>query len=117
MNQQQHFQPQEFILKGLDERTPMQIKRRLPPYMNRTEGQSARFEIEVSGSPEPIVEWYKDGNLVRDSPDTRIKSSFGVHTLIIPEVFPEDTGIYKAIVKNPSGSMESKCELIIEGSF
>ena len=31
------------------------------------ENSAARFECKVSGNPEPEVEWYKDGKLLKES--------------------------------------------------
>lgn len=94
-----------------------QFVRKLAPVIKRAERQSARFEFEVSGSPEPQVSWFKDGMHVRNTPDTRLTSNLGVHTLIIPEVFKEDSGLYKALVTSPFGTLESFSQLIVEGLY
>lgn len=91
------------------------INKKLPPIVKKREGQAVKLEVEVCGVPEPQVAWYKDGILVRNSPDTRLTSNFGLHTLIIPEAFNEDSGIYKAVVTSPLGALESFCQLIVEG--
>ena len=85
------------------------------PQMKRFEGQVARFEIRVSGNPEPEITWYKDNLHVNNTPDTRITSNGGLHTLVIPEIFPEDSGLYKVVAKNPLGTVESTTQLIVEG--
>jgi Immunoglobulin I-set domain len=92
------------------------ITRRLAPEMRKHEGQVARFEVHVAGSPEPDVYWYKDTILLKNTPDTRLTSESGVHTLVIPEIFPEDSGLYKCVTRNQIGSDESVCRLIIEGA-
>lgn len=95
-----------------------ELLKKLPPVLRKPEGQQVRFEIEVDGSlpPQSIqVSWFKDGMHVRNSPDTRLASNFGLHTLIIPEVFYEDSGLYKVLVQTPLGNLESFCQLVVEG--
>jgi hypothetical protein len=94
-----------------------QFLRKLAPVIKRAEGQHVKLELEVSGVPEPKVSWFKENMHVRNSPDSRITSKFGVHTLVIPEVFAQDSGIYKALVTSPLGILESYCHLIVEGFF
>ena len=97
----------------------LELVRRLPPVLRKKEGQIVKLEFELSGEP-PQVSWYKNGILVRNSPDTRILSNcFGLQSLIIPEVFSEDSGLYRAVVELPggAGSFESYCQLIIEGVY
>jgi hypothetical protein len=93
------------------------FNKKLLPELRKYEGQSARFEINVSGSPEPQVSWYKDTIHIKNSPDTRITSNLGTHTLVIPEIFFEDCGVYKAVASNTQGTVESTCRLIVEGAF
>lgn len=93
-----------------------QLLKRLPPVLKKNEGDSARLEIEISVTePQPQVTWFKDDLHVHNKPDTRITSNFGLHTLIIPEVFCEDSGLYKVLVSSPLGTVESVCQLIVEG--
>ncbi len=92
-----------------------QFLRKLAPVIKRNERQQARLELEVSGTPEPQVHWFKDGMPIKNTPDTRLSSNFGLHTLVIPEVFKEDSGVYRALVTSPLGTLESFCHLIIEG--
>jgi hypothetical protein len=91
------------------------ITRRLAPEMRMFEGQVARFEISVVGNLESEVVWYKDGTLLRNTPDTRLAYQNGVYSLVIPEIFPEDSGLYKVAIKNPLGYDESICRLIVQG--
>jgi hypothetical protein len=104
----------ESIADSTNTNAPKLLKR-LPPVMKKQEGQQAKLEIEISGYPEPQVIWLKDNLHVHNKPDTRITSNFGLHTLIIPEAFREDSGLYKVLVKSPLGTLESFCQLIVEG--
>lgn len=97
----------------------LQLVRRLPPALRKEEGEMVKLEFEVSGDlSEPVqVKWYKNGMSIRNTPDTRIISNrYGVYCLIIPEVFGEDSGLYKAVVEGGrAGNVESYCQLIVEG--
>ena len=42
-------------------------------------------------------------------------SEGNVHTLIIGEVYPEDSGLYACEVYNDMGDDECSCELIVNG--
>lgn len=37
------------------------------------EGEQVRFEVEVRGEPTPTLTWYRDGEVIRDSPDFQVK--------------------------------------------
>ena len=100
-----------------DQDSKPQFIRKLPPLVKRDEHHSVRLELEVTGSPLPEATWFKDGVHVNNTPDTRITSNQGVYTLFIPDVYPEDSGLYKVLIKNPLGSLESSCQLVVEGSF
>ncbi len=39
------------------------------------EGEQVRFEVEVRGDPPPIISWYRDGEIIRDSPDFQVNIS------------------------------------------
>lgn len=96
-------------------RNEPQLLRSMPNYLAFSERQPAHLEIEVSGTPNPVVTWYKDGLLVRNSPEAQISSNSGLHVLYIPEMYYEDSGIYKAVIASPLGILESICEINVEG--
>jgi hypothetical protein len=37
------------------------------------EGEQVRFEVEVRGDPPPTISWFRDGEIIRDSPDFQVK--------------------------------------------
>ena len=37
------------------------------------EGEQVRFEVEVRGDPPPSLTWYRDGEIIRDSPDFQVR--------------------------------------------
>lgn len=110
-----YYQQPNNDLKFQSQLTPPRITRKLPAELRKQEGQVAKFEFNVTGNPEPEVYWYKDNMLLKNTPDTRLTSESGLNTLVIPEIFPEDCGMYKVVVRNPLGVEESICRLIVEG--
>jgi len=111
-----HSQSMEMIYNEIDPSRPEpQLLRSLPNYLRFTEGQPARLEIEVSGTPAPIVNWFKNNSLIPRAGDIEITTNENVHTLSIPEIYVEDSGVYKAVIASPLGVLESLCEIKVEG--
>ena len=42
--------------------------------LNTYEGEQVRFEVEVRGDPPPTISWFRDGEVIRDSPDFQVSS-------------------------------------------
>ncbi|CAH1803275.1 unnamed protein product, partial [Owenia fusiformis] len=83
------------------------------------EGEAARFDCTVEGTPEPSVTFYflgapvdADGDIyqVEQGPD-------GTHSLILPECFPEDAGEYTVKAVNSVGFQEVSAMLTVEEYF
>ena len=73
-----------------------------------TSGQLVRFDARINGSKPLDVYWLKNGK--RITPDIRYKilEEDGIHTLLIIEVVPEDSGKYECVAMNSAG--EARCE-------
>ncbi|KPP69107.1 myopalladin-like, partial [Scleropages formosus] len=71
------------------------------------EGQLVVLECRVKGVPSPRVEWYREGTMIEDSPDFRILQKKEICTLVIAEVFPEDSGTFTCTAKNKYGTVSS----------
>ncbi|XP_048864175.1 myopalladin isoform X2 [Brienomyrus brachyistius] len=88
-----------------------------------SEGQLVVLECRVKGIPSPQVEWCREGTTVDDSPDFRIlqkkprfmAESEEICTLVIAEVFPEDSGTFTCTAKNKYGSVSSVAYLQVKG--
>lgn len=57
----------------------------------------------VSGNPKPEVSWYKDGNIIKESPKYRMKRDGDSVCLYVQDCTPEDSGIYRCIASNKEG--------------
>lgn len=78
------------------------------------EGQSVKLTVRVEGHPEPVVHWYRDGCVIEHSPDYQISQMDKEFSLLIAEVFPEDSGIFKCVATNAEGSSSSEARLEVE---
>ncbi|KAA0718402.1 Myopalladin 145 kDa sarcomeric protein [Triplophysa tibetana] len=87
------------------------------------EGQLVVLECRVKGVPSPKVHWYREGSLIDDSPDFRIlqkkprsmAESEEMCTLVIAEVFPEDSGTFTCTASNKYGTVSSIAALRVKG--
>uniref|UniRef100_A0A3B4A252 Ig-like domain-containing protein n=1 Tax=Periophthalmus magnuspinnatus TaxID=409849 RepID=A0A3B4A252_9GOBI len=87
--------------------------------LDASEGQLVVLECRVKGTPSPRVEWYQDSKLIQDSPEFRIlqkSKQSDICTLVIAEVFPEDSGTFKCTASNNYGSVSSTAELKIKAT-
>lgn len=89
-----------------------------------SEGQLVVLECRVKGVPSPRVDWYQEGKLIEDSPDFRIlqkkprspAESEEICTLVIAEVFPEDSGMFTCTASNKYGTVSSSAALRVKGN-
>ncbi|KAM3863002.1 myopalladin [Diretmus argenteus] len=88
------------------------------------EGQLVVLECRVKGVPSPKVEWYREGTIIDDSPDFRILQKKPrspaeleeICTLVIAEVFPEDSGMFTCTASNKYGTVSSIAALRVKGN-
>ncbi|XP_033111507.1 muscle M-line assembly protein unc-89-like [Anneissia japonica] len=79
-----------------------------------TEGDEVRFDCQVEGQPIPDVTWYKRDEIIEDDSDFKIIVNEDRHSLLIKEVFSDDSGLYKVVASNTAGQATSQAELIVE---
>ncbi|XP_031816253.1 titin isoform X4 [Sarcophilus harrisii] len=77
------------------------------------EGETARFRCRVTGYPQPKVNWYLNGQLIRKSKRFRVRYD-GIYYLDIVDCKSYDTGEVKVTAENPEGVTEHKVKLEIE---
>lgn len=79
-------------------------------------GDIVRFDVTVTGDPEPELSWFQDGELIREDARHIITySKNGVCSLIIKSVTEDDEGEYSCEVSNSFGQTSCSAELIICG--
>lgn len=79
------------------------------------EGSNARFTCTVNGDPEPIMEWYFEGELFVPDKRRELKVRNGIATLVIGDACAEDIGDYKVVAKNELGEISHTATLMIDG--
>ncbi|XP_039185115.1 titin-like isoform X6 [Crotalus tigris] len=77
------------------------------------EGEIARFRCRVTGYPQPKVNWYLNGQLVRKSKRFRLRYD-GIYYLDIVDCKTYDTGEVKISAENPEGSVEHSVKIEIQ---
>ncbi|XP_014847794.1 PREDICTED: myopalladin isoform X3 [Poecilia mexicana] len=92
--------------------------------LSASEGQLVVLECRVKGVPSPRVDWFRDGQLIQDSPDFRIlqkkprspAEAEEICTLVIAEVFPEDSGMFTCTANNNYGTVSSSAALRVKAN-
>ena len=98
---------QEKVSKG----PPRRLKTRVTVVVSF--GSDVRLVCPVTGEPQPMVEWSKDGEVV-DYTWTRINTN--KNYLKLRAAQPGDTGVWNCRGVNGFGSVNVRIELIVAGS-
>ncbi|KAL8623451.1 hypothetical protein ACOMHN_061964 [Nucella lapillus] len=77
------------------------------------EGNTARFDCIVGGSPLPSVRWLKDGAAVRESDQVQVSSEGDASSLTLLSVVSGQAGQYTALAANLNGSILSAADLVV----
>lgn len=78
------------------------------------DGSLVRFECRIHGNPIPSITWFHESTVITPSPDfLQFFDEDNLCSLVIKEIFPEDTGRYTVVAKNPLGTATSSAELIV----
>ena len=88
---------------------PPVIGQSLSPTTFLSEGEPIKLVAQISGSPLPEFKWYKDNEEV--IPDDRVIVEVltdGTVSLDILEALPEDSGNYKLVAVNPTGTVTTQ---------
>uniref|UniRef100_A0A915PRJ2 Ig-like domain-containing protein n=1 Tax=Setaria digitata TaxID=48799 RepID=A0A915PRJ2_9BILA len=72
---------------------------------------SSQFQCTVTGIPEPVASWFKDGKPLPNDARYKIVDQKDERTLMISDTLPHDAGIYECVVKNSSGEARCKARL------
>jgi len=74
--------------------------------------KEAHLTCRVQGNPEPIVSWYKDSNLLRESDTVRFRTEQSRHTLILSSIHTGfDFGNYSCVAENSIGTFKKHIEV------
>ncbi|XP_031697665.1 myosin light chain kinase, smooth muscle-like, partial [Anarrhichthys ocellatus] len=78
------------------------------------DGSRVTMTVELTGRPPPEVVWLHDGQEVMESEDFHLLREENRCTLLIQEVFPEDTGTYSCRAWNQYGEDRTQTRLTVE---
>lgn len=89
----------------------------VPPYFIQKptstyayEKQDIEFKCEVYGNPMPILEWFKNGDVI--IPNEYLQIIHGRNLKILGLV-SSDSGIYQCFATNSAGSIQSSAQLVV----
>ncbi|XP_037901177.1 uncharacterized protein LOC119645211 isoform X15 [Glossina fuscipes] len=75
-------------------------------------GQKIKLEALIGGLPIPDICWLHNGKPYKPR---EMKYEYGRITLIIPQAYPNDAGVYVLTAKNLAGEVYSSCNVTIKG--
>ncbi|KAL3854884.1 hypothetical protein ACJMK2_014120 [Sinanodonta woodiana] len=82
--------------------------------MEVDDGDRVEMSVEVKGTPPIDIVWVHNNREIPISdPVCRMLHDGNVHSLVIPEVFPEDTGEYVCEAYNDFGDTDTFCRLVV----
>ena len=79
-------------------------------------GNEARLEFHLGGSPVSKVEWFKNKKPLKVGDDIKYELTDDSCVLFIPNACPNDSGEYRCMVTNDSGSSTSTVQLHVKES-
>ncbi|NXR33350.1 MPSF protein, partial [Zosterops hypoxanthus] len=80
------------------------------------EKMSVSLCFTVQGFPTPVVQWYKNEELISPASDPtkyRIESKYGVHVLHINRADFDDSATYSAVATNVHGQASTNCAVVV----
>ena len=109
----------EFPLEGVlgvpteEKALPPEITKRLQD-LNVTEGDTARFEVEVTGNPKPDAHWATNNAEIMGNDETAMETSGDTYRLIMKDVVPDDEGEYTFTATNKAGKVSCTAKLSVQ---
>ena len=79
----------------------------LKPNLEIADGNHLELKVSVKGDPLPQVTWTKDGNQLASNDVMEVKYKNGIASVIINEIYPEDSGKFTCKATNAKGSVET----------
>ncbi|CAK9797379.1 TTN [Anthophora quadrimaculata] len=77
-------------------------------------GDRVNMEVEITGTPEPTVTWFKDGVPIRERlPELRMKQQGNCYMLIIDKAEKEHAGKYMVRATNAGGEAQSIADFAV----
>nr|XP_029490911.1 obscurin-like [Oncorhynchus nerka] len=78
-------------------------------------GQTIKLACKVTGTPKPVVSWFKDGLVLEDGPHHIITADrTGTCCLILDGVTPKDSGQYVCYASSPVGHASTLAKMVVD---
>jgi hypothetical protein len=90
------------------------FNRPLPPTEQLMAGQTFAVRGAFSGLPSPNVQWFKNGEEVKNNSRTIIRITDYDSSLNVSDIDQDDAGKYSLKITNSLGSQISECQLELE---
>ncbi|KAK7082944.1 hypothetical protein SK128_021395 [Halocaridina rubra] len=102
-------------LETIEMEPPIFVKQLQPQIV--PEGEVAILEAEVTAKPEAHFQWYRHGQEIThdEELEVQITSENNKSTLVLGELFEDDSGDYTVAAQNPVGRASSTATLLVEG--
>jgi hypothetical protein len=82
------------------------------------EGEPAKLVAKATGEPTPTLTWYREDSPIQSDDIYKvIPGEEGESTLLLPEAFPEDAGVYTVKAVNEAGEVTTTAVLTVIGRF
>ncbi|GLH07319.1 LOW QUALITY PROTEIN: Titin [Gryllus bimaculatus] len=78
------------------------------------EGNPAQFRTQVSGKPQPNIQWFREGALIPQSADFQMIQDGNNVVLLISTTYEEDSGVFTCRATNSAGQVETSAKLIVK---
>ncbi|XP_050422457.1 titin isoform X5 [Adelges cooleyi] len=78
------------------------------------EGSSAQFRTQVTGKPQPTIQWFREGTLIPDTPDFKMLYEENLAVLLIKSTYEEDSGVFICRATNSGGQVETSARLTVK---
>ena len=85
---------------------------KFPEDKHAVEGQTVLLTVEVTGSPQPKLTWYHNGEEVVADYSRELAED---GSLTLPSAEAKHSGVYQLVAQNPAGKKEREVKLSVEG--
>ena len=84
---------------------------KFPEDKHAVEGEKVVLRVKVTGSPQPKLTWYHNGEEVVADYSRELTED---GSLTLPSAEAKHSGVYQLVAQNPAGSMEREMKLFVK---
>jgi titin len=102
---------------NVDKPIPPKFKTHFSSQLHLKECEPTHFDAKLIpiGDPTMRIEWFRNGEPLRQANRYIVKYDFGLVSLDMLWVYPEDDGIYECVATNAVGQDRTRTELKCKG--